>query len=168
MPYGTDPWGVFPFGGSGASVPVTIPADPVLTLFPAQAEALQELFGQDLFHDTDLHLDAADDYVLLDGVAALKQALYLRLLVSPGEYALRPEYGAGLGRLVKRRMSRSELDGIEQRVIEQLSRDDRIERVIEVKTESFTIGDKPGLKVYVKILVIGQEIRLPFTFQERT
>jgi phage baseplate assembly protein W len=130
-------------------------------------EALSQLFGQDLMYDNDLHLDSAGDYLLLDGKAALKQALYHRLMVSPGEYALRPEYGAGLARLVKRRMSRSELDGIEQRIVEQLSRDDRIERVIEVKAESYSIGDKPGLKVYVKILVVGQEIRLPFSFQDR-
>lgn len=131
-------------------------------------EATAQLFGQDLLFDQDLHLSAAGDYLLLDGKAVLKQALYHRLMVTPGEYALRPDYGAGLARLVKRRMSQSEIDSIERRVVEQLSRDERIESVVEVKAESYTIGDRPGLKVYVKILAAGQEIRLPMTFQERS
>jgi phage baseplate assembly protein W len=143
------------------SVPSPVPAGSL-------DEALSQLFGQDLMFDSDFHLDSAGDYLLLDGKAALKQALYHRLLVSPGEYALRPEYGAGLARLVKRRMTRSEIDSIEQRIVEQLSRDDRIEKVVEVKAESYAIGDKPGIKVYVKILVVGEEIRLPFNFQDRT
>lgn len=168
MTFGLDPWGISPFGGGSSPVVSTTPADPVPSTSKILDEALSQLFGQDLLHDNDLHLDAASDYLVLDGKAALKQALYHRLLVSPGEFALRPEYGAGLSRLVKRRMSRSELDGIEQRVVEQLSRDDRIDRVVEVKAESFTIGDKPGLKVYVKILVAGEEVRLPFSFANRT
>lgn len=144
---------------------------PVTGTSPGAAAAISEsdaqLFGRDLLHDSDLHLDAGGDYVLLEGKAALRQALYHRLMIAPGEYALRPDYGAGLGLLVKRRMSRSELDFIEQRVTEQLARDDRIEKVVEVKAEAYTIGDKPGLKVYVKILAVGEEIRLPMTFQER-
>ncbi len=137
------------------------------TVAPADA-AMSQLYGRDLlFKDGDLKLDAGGDYLIIEGKTALKQALYHRLTVSPGEYVLRPDYGAGLGALVKRRMSQAELDGIEARVVDQLSRDDRIERVVEVKVESYSIGDRPGLKVYVKILAAGEEIRLPMTFQER-
>lgn len=131
-------------------------------------ETTAQLFGCDLLFETDLQLDAGGDYILLTDQDALRQSIYHRLLVVPGEFALRPAYGAGLSQFVKRRINRAELDQIRQRVIDQLSQDDRIERVIECTTEVYTIGDKPGLKVYVKILSAGQEIRLPMTFQERS
>lgn len=129
--------------------------------------AKAQLFGRDLKFDTDFHLDAGGDYQLLEYMEALRQAIYNRLLVAPGEFAFRPEYGAGIRQFVKRRIVKSELDSIRQRVIDQLSQDDRITKVIECVVESYSIGDKPGLKVYVKILAAGQEIRLPMTFQER-
>lgn len=137
------------------------------TTAAAPDDAISQLFGQDLLFENDLQLDAGGDYILLDGKDALRQAIYHRLLVVPGEYALRPDYGAGLSQYVKKRINRAELDQIRQRVIDQLSRDDRIERVIECTTEVYTIGDRPGLKVYVKILCAGQEMRFPMTFQER-
>lgn len=132
------------------------------------SEASAQLFGRDLMFETDLKLDAGGDYILLNDQDALRQAIYHRLLVVPGEYALRPEYGAGLSQFVKKRINRAELDQIRQRVVDQLAQDDRIERVIECTTEVYTIGDRPGLKVYVKILCAGQEIRFPMTFQERS
>lgn len=126
-----------------------------------------DLFGRDLLFRGDVALDAGGDYIEITGNENLKQSLYHRLQVSPGEYALRPEYGAGLAASVKRRMNRSEIDAIQQRVIAQIAQDDRIQKVIEVVVESFAIGDKPGIRVYVKILVAGQELRLPMTFTER-
>lgn len=131
----------------------------------AAAEDVAEFFGQDLLHP--LALTAGGDYVLIDGERALKQSVYHRLLVSPGEYALRPEFGAGLAAAVKRRITPAEIDALTLRITEQLLTDARVQKIVEIQTESTTIGDSPALRVYVKVLAVGQEIRLPMTYSER-
>lgn len=135
---------------------------------PSVDEVARDVFGKDLFFNGDLQTTAAGDYVLIEGKEALRQAIYRRLLTAPGEYRVRPDYGAGVGQFVKKRMTRAILDELRQRIIDQLSQDDRIDRVVEVTTESYTVEGRPGIKVYVKVQALGQEFRYPFNFVENT
>lgn len=124
----------------------------------------KDLYGKDLFFSDDTQLNAAGDYLTVDEKEALRQAIYRRLITSPGEFAVRPGYGVGLGAYVKKRLTPALLDELRQKILDQLRQDDRIDKVIEVVTESYTVSGQTGIKVYVKVRALGQE--QGFTFKE--
>jgi len=134
-----------------------------------QVAAIQEqsslLLGKDILFDGDYHVSSAGDYVLLEGLEALRAAIYRRLITRPGEYRARPEYGVGLLSFVKKRRTLSSLDELRQRVIDQLSLDPRINEVRDVVVET----TQDGLKIAVVIEAAGETLKFkPFDFSERT
>lgn len=130
-----------------------------------QEQAIDDLFGEDLqFKDDELQVDASGDYATVTEHAALRQAVFIRLITSPGEYAVQPDFGVGLADFVKRRISTSELDTLRQRCIDQLSQDGRIEKVEEVLIERLDINDKTGIKVHIRVRAVGRENAFNFEF----
>ncbi len=129
----------------------------------AVREQRDVLLGKDLLFDGDYGISAAGDYVLLEGIEALRQAIYRRLLTRPGEFRARPEYGVGVLDFVKKRNTLATLDELRQRVFDQLSLDDRISEVRSVVVE--TIVD--GLQIGVVIEAAGETLRFePFDFRQ--
>lgn len=126
------------------------------------ADTESELFGSDLLFNDDLQLTASSDYALVTGQAALRQAIKLRLITSPGEYAVRPEFGCGVQKWVKKRASRSDRDALRQVIIDQLSKETRIQKVIDV-TVDLIAGLSPGLTIGVRVQAIGREQSFSFT-----
>jgi len=121
------------------------------------------LLGKDILFNGDYQLTSAGDYVLLSGLEALRQAIYRRLLTRPGEYKLRPEYGVGVLDFVKKRRVQSTLDVLEQRIVDQLSFEQRIEEVVAVVVDRIT----DGLQVKVVIRAAGKTLKFePFDFKE--
>lgn len=145
---------------------VTIPVTTPGTVAPPNETEI-DLFGVDLRFDDDLQVTAYGDYAQVDGYAALKQAIYLRLITAPGEYAVRPDYGCGVTRWIKKRMAQSDKDELRQTIIEQLSKEERISKVEEVVVESLTLSGTTGIKVLVRVTALGKENSFAFsTFSE--
>lgn len=125
------------------------------------------LFGEDLLFDDDLQLTASGDYAYVSGTAAVRQAILVRLLTAPGEYAVRPDFGVGIRSWVKKRLTVSEIDTLRQLVIDQLTKETRIERVESVIVERITTNDLTGISVKVKATIIGREQSFAYnTFSE--
>lgn len=124
------------------------------------------LFGEDLFFDDDLQVTSSGDYAIVDGYASLRQAILNRLLTSPGEYAVFPDYGAGLKRWVKKRLNPSEVDALKQIIRDQLAREDRIENITDVSVTRDDIGTNTGLRVAIRAIAIGREQSFAFSIKD--
>lgn len=112
---------------------------------------LEEALGVDIMFDGDYHLTADRDYVLVRGLAAIKQSIYHRLITKPGEFRLRPSYGVGVLSYVKKRNRPAELQDLQQRIIDQLSLDPAIDEVLDATVEN--LEDAPGIRLGLKIRV---------------
>ncbi len=139
-------------------------------LFGAQAPSSETdqqvlLLGKDIFFNGDFDVNAAGDFVLLEGLEAVRQSIYRRLMTRPGEFKLRPEYGVGVINFVKKRRIQSTVDQLRQRIVDQLSLDTRIAEVLDVVVEQIT----DGLKVGIVVRVAGETLKFrPFLFTEQT
>jgi hypothetical protein len=129
----------------------------------------KDIFGVDLLWTNDLKVTPKGDWQEVNGLDNLRRAIYRRLMVKPGEYRLRPTYGVGVGLFVKRAMPKSRLDELRQRIVEQLSREKRIDKIVEVLLTPTTFGHDTGLVIKITVQVGGQIVRFkPFSFaQER-
>ena len=116
-----------------------------------------DLFGVDLLFTDDLQLTSSGDYATVEGLDALRQSIRNRLLTNPGEYAVHPEYGCGLRAFCKKRGTQSEIDALRQTIIDQLSQDDRIQKITKVDIASFIQNNMPGVKIFIQILALGRE-----------
>lgn len=157
MPSSLSPILDFPLGGPP---PDPLPSDPVA----------EDLFGTDLYFDGNLRVDATGDYTEIAGITNLRRAVTRRLTTRPGEYRVNPQYGAGLQDFVKKPRTKATLDDIKQRVIEQLSRERRIDKVIEVTPTYMQYGSdlsNTGLKLLIRVQALGRDIRFqPFNFAQ--
>jgi len=131
---------------------------------PGTAQGQEELLlGKDILFDGDYHVGPTGDWVLLSGLDALRQAIYRRLMVRPGEYRVRPEYGVGVMDFVKKRRLPTTVDELRQRIVDQLSLDERIDEVLDVVVENI----QDGLQVGVVIRAAGKSLKFePFDFRE--
>ncbi len=142
----------------------TLPASAPGATTAVENEQLR-LLGKDIKFDGDKHVSPSGDYVLVEGMAAMRQSIYHRLITKPGEYARNPGYGVGIQLYVKRRRTPSVLDELHNRIVDQLSLDPRIEEVVALRVERIT----DGIRVAIKITVAGRTLEFrPFEFTERT
>lgn len=93
------------------------------------AADLATVKARDIYFDGDLHVTPDGDWMTVEGVEAMRQAIYRRLMTSPGEFAFRPDYGIGVPDYVKEESSQSTLDELASKIKGQLLRDRRIEAV---------------------------------------
>ncbi|HEY6018423.1 MAG TPA: GPW/gp25 family protein [Candidatus Paceibacterota bacterium] len=119
------------------------------------AETEIDLFGTDLYFSDDLQLTSTGDYSTVEGQDALKQAIKIRLITAPGEYAVHPEFGCGVTRWVKKRMSQADMDNLRQTIIDQMSKEPRIQKVNDVAVDLLTTGT--GVKITVRVTALGRE-----------
>lgn len=122
-----------------------------------------DLFGVDILFEDDLQVTASGDYATVEGYKALRQAILIRLITTPGEYAVQPDFGCGVGLWVKKRMTKAERDSLRQTIIEQLSKEERIQKVEEVTVESLTSSNTTGVKISVRVTALGRENSFAFT-----
>jgi phage baseplate assembly protein W len=143
----------------------TIPAPTPAAAIPANEDPTSELFGEDILHDEDFQLNGTQDYIVLDGVDVVRAAILRRMVTPPGGYKIRPEYGIGVQQAVKGKLTKSNLDALHQRIIDNLAQEDRIDRVVEVILQRATVNGVDVVKIYVKAQVAGREQSFkPFTF----
>lgn len=137
------------------SFTITPPASPATGR--AAEEVTSDIYGEDILFTDDFQLTGDDDYVVTVDSETVRQAIYRRLLVRPGEFKLRPEYGCGVALYVKKKLTKSALDELRQRIVENLLQESRIAQVVEVVLEAVTSNNRPGLRVYVKVVIAGTQ-----------
>lgn len=99
----------------------------------------------------DYNVTSAGDWRLVNGREAVKQSLRRRFMTTPGEWATKPDYGAGLLAAVKSRSRTTDLADIENRLRAQALKDERVLRVLSVVAEKLgTYGIKYSVKVQLK------------------
>lgn len=150
-------WLVFPGSGGSPDFPTDPAGDP---------------FGVDILFTDRKQLSAAGDYITIGGRENLRLAIYRRLDTNPGEYKLRPQYGAGLRSYVKKPRTKAILDEARGRCLEQIAREKRIQLVTALELNPADLpspsGPVPAIIVQLGVRSAGQEIRFqPMTFTER-
>lgn len=107
--------------------------------------------GDDGAGSPDYNVTSAGDWRLVNGREAVKQSLRRRFMTTPGEWATKPDYGAGLLAAVKSRARTTDLADIENRLRAQSLKDERVLRVLSVTVEKLgTYGIKYSVKVQLK------------------
>jgi phage baseplate assembly protein W len=136
----------------------------VRPLPPPLSEA-ERLFGRDIRFEGDYVVNAKGDYATVSGFENLRASLWRRMATSPGEYALRPGYGAGLRDAVKKPFTTSARDEIRSRVTEQALADSRVTRVREVLVEQE--ADPRQIRVTLRVDALGRKnVPIPLEFRE--
>ena len=124
---------------------------------------LGRLFGTDIYFRNDYEITSAGDFLLVNGLTNLREAIYRRLITRPGEYKFVPGYGIGITSYIKRRANIETIDQLRSALIEQLLRERRIDAVEHVAIER--IDD--GLRIGLIIRAAGRALRFrPLTFTE--
>lgn len=113
-----------------------------------------KLFGRDLYLEVngqsgpDLATTKAGDWLIVTGRAALRQSLIRRWITTPGQWATKPEYGAGALAYVKGRNNTSSRQELAERIRAQTMKDRRVARVHTVEV------DKRENALVIRVVVI--------------
>jgi phage baseplate assembly protein W len=122
-----------------------------------------EEFGRDLLHDGDLVVGAYGDYTTVEGIEHVRRSMIRRILVRPGEYRLRPDYGAGLLAYVKKPLTSSVKAELTARITGQVKKMRQIEKVLDVEITEETQNGTPFIRVLVRAQVLGKRVEFrPF------
>lgn len=124
---------------------------------------LTDILGTDILHSSDLAAQANGDLATQSGLDNVKNALFHRLMTSPGSLAHRPNYGVGMKDFQNAPGSLTVYRKLAQRIQEQFALDPRVDEVTGVR---ITADDQnPSLIVLaVTVKIVGyQESELKFT-----
>jgi len=123
---------------------------------------IEEAMLKDVLHNGDLRVTASGDLECVTGILNLKQALFHRLLTTPGALVHRPEYGVGIKNFQNAVNTLDTQRRLANNIIDQFSRDIRIQEVSGVRITSE--DSSPGkVVIYVRVKAVGyDEITLDF------
>jgi hypothetical protein len=113
---------------------------------------ITEILGCDIAHKGDFLLTATGDLDVISGLANIKDALFRRLVTTPGTLIHRPNYGVGIEDFEGALMSLENQRTLAGRIQEQFEQDPRVEQVtgVQVIVDDVT-PDKIQIIVRVKI-----------------
>lgn len=103
---------------------------------------VDKLYGRDIWFDhsaqgvVQRQVTPDGDWLQVEGVAALRQAIIRRIVTNPGEWKTLPDYGVGARQYVKERNTRASREALTNRIKDQLSQDPRVAKVEQVVAES--------------------------------
>lgn len=118
--------------------------------------------GKDLLWDVGLVLAGSGDWASVEGVRALRQSWLHRLVTSPGEWPVRPDYGVGAMDFVYETLTPSREAELRARISQQAQQDPRVDRA--VVTEVSRDDETGELIVRVELDVRGVRVVLtPFS-----
>lgn len=123
---------------------------------------IEEALLTDLLHNGDLRATPSGDIEKISGLLNLKQALFHRLITSPGSLVHRPNYGVGIKNYQNAVNTLDTQRKLATTIVEQFSRDSRINEVsgIRITTED---NDPSVVIIYVRIKAAGyDEVTLEF------
>jgi phage baseplate assembly protein W len=115
------------------------------------------VLARDIFFDSDFLASRDGDWTVVEGTEAMRQALYHRLITSPGEFKMRPDYGVGVLDFVK---EASMVEQLKTRIRTNLLQDRRIQDVA-VSVQQL----ENALRLNVIVTTKGQRMTFrPFDF----
>jgi phage baseplate assembly protein W len=119
---------------------------------------IDEILLRDILHDGDFRETANGDLQTISGLQNLYQALFHRLITSPGTLIHRPEYGVGIKDFQNAPASLQNQTTLANRIREQFERESRIERITgfqfdvdDERPELTTITIKARIRGYGEI-----------------
>jgi phage baseplate assembly protein W len=123
---------------------------------------IEEALLRDVLHNGDIRVTPSGDVELVSGLLNLKQALFHRLLTTPGALVHRPEYGVGIKNYQNAVNTLDTQRRLANTIIDQFQRDSRIREVSGVRIS--TDETVPGkVVIYVRVKAVGyDEITLDF------
>lgn len=115
---------------------------------------LDEFLKRDIAFKSDLVQTPSGDFDLIAGLDNLKEALFRRLITTPGAIIHRPEYGVGLKKFQGSLSSLDNQRTLATLIKEQFEEDERVEKVTGV---SFIVDDNTPDKIEVRcrVSVVG-------------
>lgn len=116
----------------------------------------------DIAHKNDVIRAANGDLDTIKGLANIKEALFRRLMTTPGALAHRPEYGVGIKDYQNAPNSLANQRSLALRVKDQFERDPRVKEVLGLR---FDTNDKEPDKttIIVRVTIAGfEEVELDF------
>lgn len=125
-------------------------------------DEVDRFFGRDLWFDIsaangpNLVPNRRGDWLIVSGVEALRQSLIRRFITNPGEWATRPDYGAGARRFIKKRNDAAARAQLAERLRSQALRDPRVASVEAVIVEPGAAG---VLRIMVRVNAKGAPAR---------
>jgi len=126
-------------------------------------QEMLELFGKDILFKNDYEVSPSGDYKTLEGLDNLKEAVYRRLITVPGEYIFVPQYGVGVLKYLKQRVTPGLVTGLQNTITEQLYRESRIDSVEEV----IVAFEDNVMRISIILKVSGRTVKFrPFQFKE--
>jgi hypothetical protein len=123
---------------------------------------IEEALLNDLLHNDDLRSTAGGSLETISGLLNLKQALFHRLITTPGALVHRPDYGVGIKDYQNSVNSIDNKRKMATAIVEQFSRDSRINEVSGIRITNED-DDPSKVLVYVRVKAAGyDEITLEF------
>jgi phage baseplate assembly protein W len=96
---------------------------------------INEVMLTDIAHNEDYVLSVQGGWDRISGLANLKQALFHRLITSPGSLAHRPNYGVGIKDFQNSPSGLEAQRRLANRIKEQFEQDPRVESVTGVRVD---------------------------------
>lgn len=128
-------------------------------------EAQRDLWGEEILFDTDLQLAPNGDYILVAGMAAVRQAIRIRLVTRPGELPWAPDFGCGVLDYLGETNTSSKLAELRGRIRDQLLQDPRLSSITDVGATVETINSQRVLKISIRAAAAGLDVGAePFVF----
>ena len=115
-----------------------------------------DLLLTDIAHSKDLLRAADGDLDTIKGIANVREALFRRLMTTPGSLIHRPEYGVGIKSWQNATMTLDNQRSLAKKIQQQFERDFRVAQVTSVRV----IQDPqvPGkVTIFVKVIIDGYE-----------
>ena len=130
-------------------------------------EAQRDLWGEEILFDTDLQLAPNGDYILVAGMAAVRQAIRIRLVTRPGELPWAPDFGCGVLDYLGETGTASKLAELRGRIRDQLLQDPRLSSISDVEATDSVINGARVLKISIRAQAAGLDVGAePFVFVE--
>jgi len=123
---------------------------------------VEEALLTDLIHRADFKATPAGDLEIVSGLLNLKQALFHRLITSPGALVHRPDYGVGIKNYQNATNTLDTQRKLATTIVEQFSRDPRISEVSGIRITNED-SNPSRVVIYVRVKAVGyDEITLDF------
>lgn len=113
-----------------------------------------EIYRKDLACNGDFVKTASGDLDAIQGVENVRQALFGRLVASKGSLIHRPDYGVGIKDFQNSISSIQKQMQLSNRIVEQFSRDPRVEKVLEVSI-NYKDRTPERVELNIKVRLVG-------------
>lgn len=117
---------------------------------------IEEAYKKDLAYKSDFVLSSTGDFDTISGLENMKQALFNRLVTSPGSLIHRPNYGVGIKDFQNSPSTLSTQRQLALRIQEQFELDPRVEKVTGVQVNFDTLTPEKSI-IIVKVKLQGYD-----------